>query len=119
MAKWLFFIAGWLLASGPVSVLAGSFTVVEFNTWGVPLAVKDTFRYAFAMERLEELDPDFIVLSEVFTARAKRAFHSAKYPLLGGRTPGISKARFIRDQDPFQTSHPPDLKNRILPLQRG
>lgn len=79
MAKWLLFIAGWLLASGPVSVLAGSFTVVEFNTWGVPLAVKDTFRYAFAMERLEELDPDFIILSEVFTARAKRAFHSGKY----------------------------------------
>jgi endonuclease/exonuclease/phosphatase family metal-dependent hydrolase len=80
MSKWLLFMAGWLLASVPASVLAGSFTVVEFNTWGVPLAVKDTFRYAFAMDRLEELDPDFIVLSEIFTPKGKRAFHSGKYP---------------------------------------
>jgi endonuclease/exonuclease/phosphatase family metal-dependent hydrolase len=80
MSKWVRFIAGWLLAFGPGPVLAGTFTVVEFNTWGVPLAVKDTFRYAFAMEQLEEISPDFIVLSEVFTARAKRAFHSGQYP---------------------------------------
>jgi endonuclease/exonuclease/phosphatase family metal-dependent hydrolase len=54
--------------------------VVQFNTWGVPLAVKDTYRYAFAMEKLEELGPDFIVLNEVFSAKGKRAFHSFLYP---------------------------------------
>ena len=80
MAKWIFGLVACWVAFGPASVLAAKFTVVEFNTWGVPLAVKDTYRYAFAMERLEGLDPDFIVLSEVFTARGKRAFHSAKYP---------------------------------------
>ena len=54
--------------------------VIQFNTWGVPLVVKDTFRYWEAMEALEARDPDVIVLQEVFSRKGKGAFHSERYP---------------------------------------
>jgi hypothetical protein len=54
--------------------------VVELNTWGVPYVVKDTFRYAEAMKAIEGINPDFVVLEEVFSHKGKKAFHSENYP---------------------------------------
>lgn len=77
-------IRSFLLAIGTLLLLPGlsvsaPFTIAEFNTWGVPLVVKDTYRYSFAMEELEKRRPDVIVLSEVFTPKGRRAFHSPEY----------------------------------------
>jgi endonuclease/exonuclease/phosphatase family metal-dependent hydrolase len=58
----------------------GKLKVAEFNTWGVPVVVWDTGRYAQAMKALEELNPDVILLEEVFSGKGKRAFHSEAYP---------------------------------------
>lgn len=56
------------------------FSVLSFNTWGVPFAVKDTFRYAETMGAIEKMNPDFVFLEEVFSAKGKRNFHSELYP---------------------------------------
>lgn len=60
--------------------LAQSIKVIQFNTWGVPIAVKDTFRYWEAMDAIESRDPDLIVLQEIFSRKGKGAFHSPNYP---------------------------------------
>ena len=54
--------------------------VAQFNTWGVPVVVKDTFRYWEAMEALEARDPDIIFLQEVFTRKGRGAFRSEQTP---------------------------------------
>jgi len=59
---------------------AASIKIAQFNTWGVPLVVKDTFRYWEAMEALELRDPDVIFLQEVFSRKGRGAFHSDRYP---------------------------------------
>jgi endonuclease/exonuclease/phosphatase family metal-dependent hydrolase len=55
-------------------------TVAAFNTWGVPLAVWDTWRYGEAMQHLEKMSPDLIVLEEVFTKKGKNGYASYDYP---------------------------------------
>jgi endonuclease/exonuclease/phosphatase family metal-dependent hydrolase len=57
-----------------------TFNVVSFNTWGVPFAVKDTWRYAAAMKQIETLSPDFVFLEELFSGKGRRAFQSEMYP---------------------------------------
>src|SRR4051812_48398648 len=46
----------WILISALFlnSASAETLNIVNFNTWGVPFAVKDTGRYAEAMEKLDE-----------------------------------------------------------------
>ena len=56
------------------------FSVVSFNTWGVPFAVKDTFRYGEAMSAIELQNPDFVFLEEVFSPKGQKNFHSEVYP---------------------------------------
>jgi len=72
---------------GIVALVLYSFTafgetikIAQFNTWGVPVTVKDTFRYWEAMEALETRDPDLVFLQEVFSSKGKGAFHSERYP---------------------------------------
>jgi endonuclease/exonuclease/phosphatase family metal-dependent hydrolase len=71
---------------GLLFIFASSFanalpvSLVQFNTWGVPFVVKDTYRYRESMKAIEKLNPDFVVLQEVFSGKGKRAFHSALYP---------------------------------------
>lgn len=55
-------------------------SVAAFNTWGVPIAVWDTWRYGEAMKKLNEMSPDFILLEEVFSAKGRKNFHSENYP---------------------------------------
>jgi endonuclease/exonuclease/phosphatase family metal-dependent hydrolase len=55
-------------------------TVVNLNTWGVPFAVWDTWRYSAAMNAIEEISPDVVVLEEVFTGKGSRGFESEMYP---------------------------------------
>ena len=69
-----------------ISLLSSSFAqaeklkVLTYNTWGVPVAVWDTWRYQAAMKAIEELNPDIVILSEVFSAKGKHDFKSAQYP---------------------------------------
>lgn len=69
-----------ILFSSSFSAYADTLKVLSYNTWGVPLAVWDTWRYQAAMIEIEKLNPDVVVLSEVFTAKAKHAFLSRQYP---------------------------------------
>jgi endonuclease/exonuclease/phosphatase family metal-dependent hydrolase len=74
-------ISGFLFLVGMgFSAHAETLKIIQFNTWGVPLVVKDTFRYWEAMEALEARDPDIILLQEVFSRKGKGAFHSERYP---------------------------------------
>ena len=76
-------LLSWVLLSVLVfgtDALSASFSVVSLNTWGVPYAVKDTFRYAEAMRAIEKISPDFVFLEEVFSAKGKRAYQSDQYP---------------------------------------
>ena len=54
--------------------------VLIYNTWGVPIETWDHWRYEAAMKAIEELNPDVVVLSEVFTAKAKHKFKDSQYP---------------------------------------
>jgi endonuclease/exonuclease/phosphatase family metal-dependent hydrolase len=54
--------------------------ILTYNTWGVPVAVWDTWRYKKAMKTIEKMNPDIVLLTEVFTTKAKLAFRSKKYP---------------------------------------
>ena len=63
-----------------LSAHAGSVKILSYNTWGVPFTTWDTWRYQAAMEKIEELDPDVVVLSEVFTVKGKRHFKSSQFP---------------------------------------
>jgi endonuclease/exonuclease/phosphatase family metal-dependent hydrolase len=57
-----------------------SFSVVSLNTWGVPFVVKDTFRYSAAMSAIEKINPDFVFLEELFSAKGRKDFQSPLYP---------------------------------------
>jgi endonuclease/exonuclease/phosphatase family metal-dependent hydrolase len=61
--------------------------VLVFNTWGVPLITEDHQRFPNTMKQIEELNPDVVVLTEVFTKKGKRNFISTQYPhqAQGGR----------------------------------
>ena len=59
---------------------AEKISVLTYNTWGVGLKVWDTWRYAAAMKAIEELNPDIVILEEVFTAKGRHAFQSPLYP---------------------------------------
>src|SRR5664279_4590112 len=69
-----------------LAFLNGSFAQAEkvkvliYNTWGVPIATWDTWRYQAAMKAIEELNPDVVVLSEVFSAKGKHRFKDSQYP---------------------------------------
>ena len=65
-----------------VSANAEKIKVLTFNTWGVPLEVWDTWRYAAAMRAIEKLNPDFVVLDEVFSLKGKKAYQSYLYPYM-------------------------------------
>ena len=79
--SWLFVIGFLSLTLGaPVKAAPFPFSMVSFNTWGVPFAVKDTFRYAAAMREIEKLAPDFVFLEEVFSHKGRRGFHSELFP---------------------------------------
>lgn len=54
--------------------------VLTLNTWGVSATVWDKWRYAAAMTAIEKLNPDIIVLDELFSAQGKRDFQSELYP---------------------------------------
>jgi len=54
--------------------------VLIYNTWGVPIGVWDKWRYQAAMQAIEELNPDVVVLSEVFSRKGKIQFQSDLYP---------------------------------------
>ncbi|MBU6154340.1 MAG: endonuclease/exonuclease/phosphatase family protein [Bdellovibrionales bacterium] len=69
----ILFLQGLLAQAEPLKI-------IQFNTWGVPLAVKDTFRYWEAMEAMEGREPDLIVLQEIFSRKGKGAFRSSRYP---------------------------------------
>ena len=59
---------------------AETIRVLTYNTWGVPLTAWDTWRYEQAMRAIEELNPDIVLLNEVFTRKGKRNFRSMHYP---------------------------------------
>lgn len=69
-----------------ISLFSGSFAHAEklklmiYNTWGVPLSAWDTWRYQKTMKEIEKLNPDIVLLSEVFSAKAKKKFKSKQYP---------------------------------------
>jgi endonuclease/exonuclease/phosphatase family metal-dependent hydrolase len=54
--------------------------VLTYNTWGVPLTAWDTWRYEQAMRAIEKLNPDVVLLNEVFSRKGKRNFRSMHYP---------------------------------------
>jgi len=54
--------------------------VLTFNTWGVPISVWDTWRYEAAMRSIEALNPDIVILDEVFSGKGKRNYRSDLYP---------------------------------------
>jgi len=84
--NWMILLIGILLwpaygrAQDIAKNTAEKISVASFNTWGVPFAVWDTWRYAAAMKALEKLSPDLILLEEVFSAKGNHAYRSAKYP---------------------------------------
>jgi endonuclease/exonuclease/phosphatase family metal-dependent hydrolase len=55
-------------------------SLAQFNSWGVPLLVKKPSRYSGAMLELDHLDPDLMVIEEVFSGRARKSFHSPSHP---------------------------------------
>jgi endonuclease/exonuclease/phosphatase family metal-dependent hydrolase len=59
---------------------ADTIRVLTYNTWGVPLTAWDTWRYEQAMRAIETLNPDIVLLNEVFTRKGKRKFKSQLYP---------------------------------------
>ena len=59
---------------------AASLKILAYNTWGVPFTAWDTWRYEAAMIAIEAMDPDVVVLSEVFTPKGRCEFKSKKYP---------------------------------------
>ena len=69
-----------LLMGIPLSSSGETLKIIQFNTWGVPVVVKDTYRYWEAMEALEARDPDIIFLQEVFSRKGRGAFRSERYP---------------------------------------
>lgn len=69
-----------LCAFFSISANAKAIKVLNYNTWGVPFTAWDTWRFEAAMEKIEEMDPDVVVLSEVFTIKGKRHFKSSQYP---------------------------------------
>ena len=56
------------------------FSVIEFNTWGVPLFSTQKWRYEEAMRQIEEFSPDFVFLEEVFSHKGKKELQSELYP---------------------------------------
>jgi endonuclease/exonuclease/phosphatase family metal-dependent hydrolase len=54
--------------------------VMIYNTWGVPISAWDTWRFKESMKEIERLNPDIVLLSEMFTAKAKHKFKSKQYP---------------------------------------
>ncbi len=77
--KSIVLLAGLVLSTESIAA-PFEFSVVAFNTWGVPFAVKDTYRYAQAMDAIEFMNPDFVFLEEVFSRKGRRDFHSSLYP---------------------------------------
>jgi endonuclease/exonuclease/phosphatase family metal-dependent hydrolase len=78
--------------AGPAN--AESIKVLTYNTWGVPFTAWDTWRYDSAMQTINHLDPDVVVLTEVFTPKGRSQFKSKRFPYrvdgprLGGRLVG-------------------------------
>ncbi len=62
------------------SAHAESIKVLTYNTWGVPFTAWDTWRYESAMQTINHLDPDVVILTEVFTPKGKSQFKSYQYP---------------------------------------
>ena len=69
-----------LFALAAPEAVAIQISLAQFNSWGVPLLVKKPSRYSEAMLALEHLDPDLVVIEEVFTGRGRRSFHSPSHP---------------------------------------
>lgn len=59
---------------------ADTIKVLIYNTWGVPFVSWDRWRYDAAMKAIEDLNPDVVLLSEIFTHKGKHEFKSKKYP---------------------------------------
>jgi endonuclease/exonuclease/phosphatase family metal-dependent hydrolase len=64
----------------PSDGFAHTIKVMTYNTWGVPVATWDTWRYREAMRAIEAIGPDVVVLNEVFTQKGKHQFKSNQYP---------------------------------------
>ncbi|MBS1958319.1 MAG: sphingomyelin phosphodiesterase [Bdellovibrionales bacterium] len=59
---------------------AETVSAIAFNTWGVPIASYDTWRWGKTMQEIAKISPDFVGLEEVFTLKAQRKFTHKDYP---------------------------------------
>lgn len=94
-----------LFHSGASPAAAESISVISLNTWGVPFASYDRWRYAEAMEQISAIGPDFVLLQEVFSCKGKHDFRN--YDLYPYQTQGPRAApRLVSSGLRILSKHP-------------